>query len=40
MGVGARPDADGGHHESFAERGLFAFVRTGWSEIVMADPRL
>ena len=31
--------ADPGTYATFAERGLFAFVRDGWSDIVMADPR-
>lgn len=31
--------ADPQVYEGFAERGLFAFVRAGWSDIVMADPR-
>lgn len=26
-------------YASFADRGLFAFVRDGWSDIVMANPR-
>ena len=32
--------ADPTTYEGFAERGLFGFVRTGWSDIVMADPAL
>ena len=27
-------------YDTFAKGGLFAFVRTGWSDVVMADPRL
>lgn len=25
-------------YEGFAQRGLFGFVRSGWSQVVMADP--
>jgi len=30
--------ADPQVYRHFADHGLFGFVRTGWSEIVMADP--
>lgn len=32
--------ADAQVYQHFADRGLFAFVRTGWQDIVMADPRV
>lgn len=31
--------ADPSVYGSFAERGLFAFVRSGWADVVMASPR-
>lgn len=31
--------ADPSVYENFAERGLFGFVRSGWTDIVMAAPR-
>lgn len=36
IGVAA---ADPDTYATFADRGLFAFVRSGWADIVMANPR-